>query len=151
MRKLKVKIDDLIIPDAKVERFIDLESGLPLSMVRVTYEGEPFEEIAKAWSEQNLIPFESDVLKTNVLVIGSEWLREERKVEYTLLERAIDVPCGYKRSTFRNVQTGERVEFLLPEDMVDLSPERLKQFKKLPFIRFILRKHLPDDLIKKEA
>ncbi len=45
---MKVEIGNVVIPEAQVKRFISLESGLPLSMIKVTYKQDVDDGDARA-------------------------------------------------------------------------------------------------------
>jgi len=139
---MKVEIGNTIIPDAEIKRFIDLQSGLALSMIRVSYEGEAFKELGEAFNKQMLLPLECEILKTNVLVHGSSHDERTKKHEYVFLERAIDVSCGYKLLHTKVVN--ERA-IIVPENVKDAYFEDAEKLRTLPYIRFILKKGIPKD------
>lgn len=143
---MKVKIGSAIIPDAQVKRFIDLQSGLALSMIRVSYEGELIKELGEAFQKHTLLPVECDILKTNVLVHGARHQMEEKKHEYILQERYADVPCGYK---LIHTKVGNEKAIIVPENTRDMHPEEMQKLRDLPYIRFILEKDIPKELFKK--
>jgi len=140
---MKVKIGNTIIPDAEVERFIDLQSGLALSMIQVSCEGEPIKELEEAFQKNILLPFECAIIKTNVLVHGASHRMKEKKHAYTLFERAVDVPCGYK---LIHTKVGNEKAIIVPENTKDMPD--MEVLRKLPFIRFILKKDIPEELFK---
>ena len=146
--ELKVRIGSVTIPDAQVKRFIDLQSGLALSMIKVSYIGEAFPQLGKAFQENTLLPFECDMLKTQVLVHGSSHDSIEKKHEYILMERYADVPCGYKSVSFSK-EVGNEKAMILPINTKEMHPDEYDKFRKLPFIRFILKKDIPEDLLEK--
>jgi len=138
---LKVKIGDNIIPDAEVKRFIDLQSGLALSMIKISYEGERIRGLD--WGEEDKpIPFECDIIKTSVLIQSRSFSLEPNKVEYVLQERYIDVPCGYK---LVNTNHENERAIIVPEIIGNIY-DNLDNFRKLPFIRFILEEDIPSIL-----
>jgi hypothetical protein len=146
---VKVKIGNVIIPDATVKRFIDMESGLPLSMIRVTYFDNRIsdEQITDAFQKQTILPFESEVLKTIVIVHGFAENEKEKKHEYTLQERGADVSCGYKSVDWTQPTQNQKMVFIVPEDVKDLiNPYELSL---LPYKRLILRKDIPEGWFKK--
>jgi hypothetical protein len=141
---MKVKIGNVVIPDATVKRFIDMESGLPLSMIRITYFGNRIsdEQIVDASHKQGLLPFESEVLKTFVLIHGFAESEKEKKHEYTLQERAADVSCGYM---LLHTKVGNEKAIIVPEDVEKNLMADVERFRKLPYIRYILKKDIPED------
>lgn len=146
---MKVKIGNVVVPDATVKRFIDMESGLPLSMIRVTYFDDKIsdDQILKAFNKQAVLPFESEVLTTFVLVHGFAENEKEKKHEYTLQERAADVSCGYKSVDWTQPTQNQKMGFVVPEDLMDLiDPYELSI---LPYKRLILRKDIPEEWFKK--
>lgn len=146
---MRVKIGNVAIPDATIKRFIDMESGLPLSMIRVTYFDDRIsdEQIIEAFNKQAVLPFESEALKTFVLVRGFAENEKEKKHEYTLQERAADVSCGYKSVDWTQPTQNQKMVFILPDDVKDLiSPYELSL---LPYKRLIFRKDIPEDWFKK--
>jgi hypothetical protein len=142
---MKVRIGEIIIPDAEVKRFIDLQSELPLSMIKVSYIGEAFKELGKAFQEHTLLPFECDIIKTQVLVHGASHNFKEKKHEYILLERAADVSAGYK---LIHTKVGNEKAIIVPENTKDMRPEEMQKLRNLPYIRFILKKDIPADLLE---
>ena len=134
---MKVKIGEVIIEDAQVKRFIDLQSGLPLSMIKVSYVGEGFPQLGKALQENALIPFECEILKTQVLVHASSHNSIEKRHEYVFMERG--VPCGYKLIHTEPTE-GKEKAISVPEDTDNALVEKLRE---LPFIRLILEKDVP--------
>ena len=143
---MKVKIGNVIIPDATVKRFIDLQSGLALSMIDVSYANKRVEdsELVEAFKNHTLLPFECEILKTNVLVHG--FGQNEKMYEYILQERAADVSCGYKKVDWRQPTQDKTMVFIIPEDVKDLIPP--EQLRTLPYIRFILKKDIPETWFK---
>lgn len=139
---MKVKIGSVTIPDAEVKRFIDLQSGLALSMIRVSYIGEPIEELRSG----TLFPFECDIIRTNVLLHGARHQIKEKKHEYILQERYADVPCGYK---LIHTKVGNEKAIIVPENTRDMHPEEMQKLRDLPYIRFILENDIPKELFKK--
>lgn len=131
----------IVIPEAKVERFISLESGLPSSMVRITYKGKNYEELAKAFVEETSLSFECDTLKTKVTINGMS-MQGEDTVEYVLQERSSEVPCRYKIISFEHKFANERA-ILVPEDVRDIPRSQTDMLRNLPFIRLILREDVP--------
>jgi len=139
---MKVIIGSVTIPDAEVKRFIDLESGLPLSMIKVSFIGEGFNELGKAFQENSLLPFECEIIKTQVLVYGSS--HKENKHEYILMERAVDVSSGFKL-VFTEI--GNEKAMMLP--LNTRSPhDYAEELRKLPFIRLILKRDIPSRLLE---
>lgn len=57
---MEVRIGETVIADAKAERFISLESGLPTLMIRVNYSGVPIDAVNRAFVEHESILFECD-------------------------------------------------------------------------------------------
>ena len=146
---MKVRIGNVIIPDATVKRFIDMESGLPLSMIRITYFNDkiPDDQIIEAFNKQAILPFESEILKTFVLIHGFAENEKEKKREYILQERAADVPCGYKSVDWTQPTQSQKMVFIVPEDVKDLADPY--ELSLLPYKRLILRKDIPEDWLKK--
>ena len=145
---MRAKIGNVTIADATVKRFIDMESGLPLSMIRVTYFGNRIadDQIIDAFNKQTILPFESETLKTLVLVRGFAEDGKEEKREYTLQERGADISCGYKSVDWTQPTGNKKMVFILPEDVKDLiNPYELSL---LPYKRLILRKDIPKDWFK---
>lgn len=139
---MKVRIGNVDIPEATVKRFIDLQSGLALSMIQVSYSGNiDAKEIGTAIQTNALIPFECDILKTNVLVHGVSHDSRTNKHEYILQERATDVPCGYM---LLGTEVGNERAIILPEALKNLAVDT-ERFRKLPYIRFILAKDIPKE------
>ena len=145
---MRVKIGNVDFPDVIVKRFIDLQSGLPLSMIQVNYTGNiDTKEIGTAMQKQALLPFECGTLKTNVLVHGASHDSRTNKHEYILQERAADVSSSYKLMDWTQPTKDKNMIFIVPETLADgVSPEELK---KLPYIHFILKKNIPQNLFKK--
>jgi len=146
----KVKIGNLVIQDASVKRFIDLESGLPLSMIRVTHKDKNVDDgelIDSMMSHKDTIfPFECDILKTEVLVQG--FGKQGDESNYTFLERAVDVSAGYKSIDWTQPTGNEKMKFILPEDVKDLiDPYELSL---LPYRRLILRRYIPKEWFKEK-
>ena len=131
----------IVIPEAKVERFISLESGLPSSMVRITYKGKSYEELAKAFVEETSLSFECDTLKTTVAINGMS-MHGEDLVEYVFQERSSEVPCRYKIMSFEHKFANERA-ILVPDDLRDIPRSQTDMLRNLPFIRLILREDVP--------
>ena len=145
---MRAKIGNVTIADATVKRFIDMESGLPLSMIRVAYFGNRIadDQIIDAFNKQAVLPFESETLKTLVLVRGFAEDGKEEKREYTLQERGADISCGYKSVDWTQPTGNKKMVFILPEDVKDLiNPYELSL---LPYKRLILRKDIPKDWFK---
>ena len=145
---MRAKIGNVTIADATVKRFIDMESGLPLSMIRVAYFGNRIadDQIIDAFDKQAVLPFESETLKTLVLVRGFAEDGKEEKREYTLQERGADISCGYKSVDWTQPTGNKKMVFILPEDVKDLiNPYELSL---LPYKRLILRKDIPKDWFK---
>ena len=145
---MKVKIGNVIIPDATVRRFIDLQSGLPLSMIEVTYTQKvEHGELIEAFNKNTSVPFECEILKTKrVLVHGFGYNKETNIHHFVLQEWGADVSCGYKLIDWRQPTQEKTMVFILPEDVKDLVPP--EELTKLPFIRFILKKHIPQEWFK---
>jgi hypothetical protein len=144
---MKVKIGGATILDAQTKRFIDLQSGLALSMIQVSYEGEPIKELGEAFQKHTLLPFECDTIKTLVLVHGARHDSKEKRNEYTFQGRTIDVPCGYKLVSFSK-KVGNEKAIIVLENIKDTHPEEYDKPRQLLFIRFILEKDIPKDLFK---
>lgn len=144
--KLKVRIGSVTIPDAQVKRFIDLQSGLALSMIQVSYidkEEIKHGELIEAFKNNTLLPFDCEILKTKVLVHGFGYNKETKERKFTLQERGADVSCGYKLVDWRQPTQDETMVFIIPEDVKDLiRPEKLRT---LSHIRFILKKDIPKE------
>lgn len=144
---MKVKIGNVDIPNATVKRFIDLQSGLPLSMVKVNYTGNiDVKEIGIAMQKVALLPFECDTLKTNVLVHGASHNSTTNEHEYILQERAADVSCGYM---LLHTKVGNEKAIIVPEDVEKKLVVDAERFRKLPYIRYILKKDIPEDCFRK--
>jgi len=139
--KIGTPTGHIIIPEAKVERFISLESGLPSSMVKITYRGKAYEELAKAFVEETSLSFECDTLKTNVAINGMS-MHGEDMVEYVLVEGSSEVPCHYKIISFEHKFANERA-ILVPDDLRDIPRSQTGMLRNLPFIRLILREDVP--------
>lgn len=143
---MKVKIGSVTIPDATVKRFIDMDSGLALSMIEISYigMGNEYGTLIEAFKKDTLLPFECEILKTKkVLVRGFGYNNETKVGHFILQERGADVSCGYKSVDWRQPTQDETMVFILPEEVKDLiSPEKLRM---LPFIRFIRKKDIPKD------
>jgi len=142
---VEFRIGNVTIPDAQVKRFIDLQSGLALSMIKVSYIGEAFPQLGKAFQENTLLPFECDILKTQVLVHGSSHDSKEKKHEYIFMEKYADVPCGYK---LLGTEVGNEKAIIVPENTRDMPPEEMQKIRDLPFIRFILKKDIPEEFLR---
>lgn len=141
---MKVRIGSITIPDATVKRFIDMDSGLPLSMVRISYKGPENEygELIDAFQKNTLLPFECEILKTKVLVHGFGYNKETKTGHFILQERAADVSSGYKLVDWRQPTQDETMIFILPENVKLTSPEKLGA---LPCIRLIFKKDIPKE------
>ena len=131
----------ITISEAKVERFISLESGLPSSMVKISYKGENYEELAKAFVEEASLSFECETLKTNVIVNGMS-MHGEDTVEYVFQERSSEVSCRYRVISFEHKFANERA-ILVPDDLRDIPRSQADMLRNLPFIRLILREDVP--------
>jgi len=143
---MKVKIGSVIVPDATVKRFIDMESGLPLSMIRVNYTQEVDDgELIEAFNNNTSLPFECEILKTKrVLVHG--FGRDEQGRHFTLQEWGADVSCGYKSVDWTQPTGNIKMVFIIPEDVKDLiDPYELSL---LPYKRLILRRYIPKEWFK---
>jgi hypothetical protein len=142
---MKIKVGNVIFPDATIKRFIDIQSGLPLSMINVFYVGKEDEygELIEAFENNVLVPFECDVLKTKVLVHGFGGDNRTNKRYFILQERAADVSSGYKKVDWTQPTRDKTMAFILPEDIKDLIPP--EKLAMLPFIRFILKKDIPKE------
>ena len=134
---VKVKIGEVTIQDAQVKRFIDLQFGIPLSMIRVSYRGESFPKLDREFQKHTYVPFECEMLKTRVVVHASSHNLVKKKHEYVFRERVADVPSGYK---LLYTQVGNEKAILIPEKTPINQKEKLRQ---LPFIRLILEKDIP--------
>ena len=140
---MQVKIGSITLKDAKVTRFIGMDSGLPLSMIRVEAKGDLSPELQKAYIENTLVSFESEGLKNNGVLINHTSVTPEKKlITYILQERAIDV--------IHTKEKGERA-IIIPEDVnvldgttFEQAQERLNKIRSAPFIRFILKKDVPN-------
>ena len=143
----EIKIGDIVIQDAKVTRYIDMSSGLPLSMIRVSGKGPPFEELVKASNEHTFLEFECDILKNpKVLVHGFSFDIDENTYSYTLLERAADVSGGYKLIHTKN---DNELAIIVPKEIDTLGVwNRLDEIREWPFIRYILKKDIPEKWIQ---
>jgi len=138
----------VVIPDATIKRFIDMESSLPLSMIRVTFTDKIVDdELVEAFKSNTILPFECDTLKTDVLVHGFGTSEEGKKHEYVLQERGADVSCGYKSVDWTQPTQNQKMIFILPEDVKDLIDPL--ELSLLPYKRLILRKDIPEDWFKK--
>ena len=143
---LKVKIGKVTIPDAQVKRFINLQSGLPLSMIKVSHKHKKLEhgELIEAFKNNTILPFECETLKTRVLVHG--FGSEETTDYFILQEPASDVSSGYKKVDWRQPTKDETMVFVMPENVKDsIRPEKLKT---LPYIRFIYEKNIPKEWLE---
>jgi len=143
----EVKIGDIVIQGANVTRYIDMSSGLPLSMIRVSGEGPFFKELAEASNEHTLLEFECDSLKNpKVLVHGFSHNIVENTYSYTLLERGADVSCGYK---LIHTKIDNELAIIVPEETDTLHVwKRLDELREWPFIRYILKKDIPEKWIQ---
>jgi hypothetical protein len=144
---MKVKIGDVTIPEATVRRFIDMQSSLPLSMVHVSYTDQAVDdsELTEAFKKNLLLPFECEILKTDVLVHG--FGHEAGKDYYILQEPAGDVSCGYKSVDWTQPTGNTKMVFIIPEDVEDLKDPY--ELSLLPYKRLILRKDIPKEWFKK--
>lgn len=139
---MEVRIGEISIPDAEVERFIDLQSGLALSIIEVSYEGKPFEELVKAMREHKLLPLECEIIKTRVFVIG---IRRGMRLSVCILQESeANVSCGYK---LIHTNVGNEKAIILPED-TNIDIKKIQRVREIPFIRLILRKDIQKDLFK---
>lgn len=140
---MEVKIGNVIIPDATVKRFIDLESGLPRCMIQVTFPFEIVEDgdLVEAFKANTVLPFECTILKTKVLVRG--FGRREQVRRFTLQEPASEVSCNYRLISYEP-KGGKEKAIVVPNNLkrqYDLAPEELRL---LPFIRLILKTDMPE-------
>ena len=124
----------MVIPDAEVKRFIELQFGLPYSMIRVTYTGEGRSELGQALTSNTVIPFDCDTLKTRVMIQSSSQNSETDKHEYVLMEPAADVPSGY---ILIHTKVGNEKAILVPENA---DKSKVDEFRKLPYFRLISKK-----------
>lgn len=137
---IEVNGDTLVIPNAKVERFIDLQIGIPVSKVKVSYEGSAFEKLSIAFVEETAVNFSSEKLKTIVQVSGMTI--SENEVEYIFKEISSQVPCFYKILSFEHKFANEKA-MLVPQDVRDLPERQTNILRELPYIRLILREDVP--------
>jgi len=146
---MKVKVGNVVIPNATVKRFIDMESGLALSMIHVTHTDKNIDdgELIDAFMKRGkitLFPFECEIIKTKVLVRGFGRKGDQRN--YTFQERGADVSCGYKSVDWTQPTGNKKMVFIIPEDVKDLiDPYELSL---LPYKRLILRKDIPEEWFK---
>lgn len=140
---MEVKIGSVVIPDAKMKRFIDLQSGLPLSMIEVTFAQEvEDEELVEAFKRNISLPFECEILKTKRVLIRG-FGRDEQGRFFNLQEWGADVSCGYKSVDWTQPTGNMKMVFIIPEDVKDLiDPYELSL---LPYKRLILRKDIPKE------
>ena len=145
---MKVRIGDTIIQDAQVTRFIDMSSGLPLSMIKVNGQGKPFKELGIAFQEKTFLEFECDILKNpQVLVHGCSADFSKNTYSYTLLERAADVSCGYN---LIHTDVDNEKAVIIPEDIEVMKGsyedhiKTMDKLRELPFIRYILKQDIPE-------
>lgn len=152
----EIKIGDIVIQDATITRFIDMSSGLPLSMIRVSGKGKPFKELNRAYQEKTFLEFECDILKNpQVLVHGISIDLVENTYSYTLLERAADVSCGYKLiHTYNHPGIDNERSIIVPDEIEVLrgssyedTLKRVGKLRELPYIRYILKSDIPEDWI----
>ena len=150
----EIKIGDIVIQDAKVTRFIDMSSGLPLSMIRVSGEGKPFKELNEAYQENTLLEFECDILKNpKVLVRRISVDIAENTYSYTLQERAAEVSSGYKL-IHTNIDNEKAI--IVPKE-IDVREgrsyedklKRMDELRELPFIRYLLKSDIPEERARK--
>jgi hypothetical protein len=139
---MKVKIGNVIIPDAKVKRFIGLESGLPYCMIEVTFPFGIVEDgdLVEAFKANTVLPFECAILKSKVLVCGFGRHKQVRR--FTLQELASEVSCNYRLTSYEP-KVGKEKAIVVPDNLkrqYDLAPEELRL---LPFIRLILKDDIP--------
>jgi hypothetical protein len=139
--KLATPSKNIIIEKAKVERFIDLHTGLPLSMVKISYQGISYDEITRAFVEETSISFECKILRTEVLV-SSISMNKKSRVEYVFQEKTSKVSCRYK-SLRSEYKFGNERAILIPEDTRECPSNQLNLLRELPFIRLILREDIP--------
>lgn len=139
---MKVKIGSVTIPDATVKRFIEMQSGLPLSMIHVSYTDEKVDdsELAEAFNKKTLLPFGCEILKTNVSVHG---LGHEADKDYYILQERGAVSCSYKSVDWTQPTGNVKMFFIIPEDVKNLiDPYELSL---LPYKRLILRRDIPEE------
>ena len=143
---MQVKIGNVIIPDAKVKRFIEIE-GLPYSMINIAYTSKVDDgELTNSFMKrpQPILPFESETLKTKVLI--HRFGKHENLTEITLMEPASEVSSGYKLTHFRDVNKNTNLVFVMPENVKDsVSPEELSN---LEYIHLLLKRDIPKQMLK---
>ncbi|NHJ32641.1 MAG: hypothetical protein FK732_07255 [Asgard group archaeon] len=138
--KIGSTLKDIIIPEAKVERFIDLQSGTPKSAVKISYMGKSFEELSESFVEEEILSFDCEILKTKVVIDGLSI--KESLVEYVFHEKSSEVPCYYKAINKEHKFGNERA-ILIPTDVRDIPSTQISLLRELPFIRLILREDIP--------
>lgn len=139
--KISTSRKEITISEAEVTRFIDLESGIPLSMIKVSCPGSPAKFLAKAFVEETSLSFECYSLKTMVTVSGLS-MREDNGVEYIFKENPSKVRCSYKIINFEHKFANEKA-ILVPEDVRDLPETQANMLRDLPYIRLILIEDIP--------
>lgn len=122
-----------------------MESGLPFSMIRVTYFDDKVsdEQITEAFQKNIVLPFRSETLKTIVIVRGFADDKKEEKHEYILQERAAEVSSGYKSIIYVDKANDKKMSFIVPEDL-QWSADQY-ELSLLPYKRLILRKDIPEN------
>ena len=145
---MKVKIGKVVIPNATVKRFIDLQSGLPRSMIRVTYLPGVVDdgELVEAFKNGSVLPFECEILKTRVVVSGFGSKITERY--FTLREDATTVSCDYRKISYEP-RIGKEKALVIPKNVrgeFDIKPEELRL---LPYIRLILKDDVPETCLER--
>lgn len=142
---MEVKLGSIIIPNATVKRFIDLQSGLPLSMIEISYVSPQigYTELLEAFKNEATLLFQSEILNTLVQLQSYAYNTEARERKFILLER--DISSGYKSLRIVNRKAGKDYHFLVPENIKKGATEELEI---LPYIRFILKKDVPEWLLE---
>lgn len=141
---MQVKIGNVVIPDAKVNRFIDIQ-GLPYSMINITYTADvDVAELCDSLMKnpQPQLPYESETLKTKVLI------NRIHGKEITLMESASEVGCGYQLKHFRDVNKKTDLIFIMPENVKQSVSQ--DELSKLQFISLILKRNVPKEYLENE-
>lgn len=139
--KIITQFKEIVISNAKVERFIDLQSGIPFSMVKISYIGKIITDLSKAFVEETSLSLECEIIKTDV-IINSVSKHKENKIEYIFQEKTSKVPCSYKIISFDQKFSNEKA-ILIPKDVRELPINQLHLLRELPYIRLILRQDIP--------
>jgi hypothetical protein len=139
--KIFTQFKEWIISNANVERYIDLQSGIPFSMIRLLYDGKIITDLSKAFVEETSLSLECEIIKTDV-IINSVSEHKGDRIEYIFQEKISRVPCNYKILSFDQKFSNEKA-ILIPEDVRELPISQMHLLRDLPFIRLILRQDIP--------